>query len=325
MRLRRALWLGAGVVAGAYLIGRRRRNLAIEPPPLHDHAGRVLEPRAIELDGGEKVLAIDAGDGPTIVMIPGLSGDRQVYRYQVADFTRSHRVIVPNLRTNFDGVAYSFDQFAHDIAAVMDARGVDSAVVLGLSFGGAIAMRFATLYPQRVRALILTATLARYDISHVGLNRTLFIPLAHWTSRYVPEPLMRQLAEIWGHWGIWVYDPSSGNPRIVEYELAAPAAVPAGVGALRMHTFRDLDLRPDLPGIDRPALVIAGSADGYTPDDWQREIAGLLPDSTYVEIPDAGHLALISRAETFNRVVRGWLEELPGEDEEIEAPPTGTA
>lgn len=306
----RILWAGAGAITGAYLADRWRRNRAIEPEPLRDHLDRALEPAHVGLAGGESVPVIDAGSGATLLMVPGLSGDRQVYRHQVAEFTRSHRVIVPNLRTGFEGVARDFDQFAHDIARIMDDRGVEQAALFGLSFGGPIAMRFARLYPERVRALVLTATLARLDLSHVGLNRTLFIPIARWSSRYLPVPLMRRLAHVWGRWGIWVFDPSPGNDRIVEYELGAPAAVPSAVGGTRMDVFRDVDLGPELPDIRQPALIIAGTADAYTPAAWQRDIAARLPDSTYVEIPDGGHLSLISRAETFNRVVRGWLEEI---------------
>ena len=309
MRLRRLLLAGTGAAVGAYLVQRRRRNLAIQAAPLHDHTRRILEPVTVELEGGEAVSVIDAGDGPAIVMVPGLSGDHQVYRYQVGSLTRSYRVIATDLRSGFDGVERNFDRFAHDIATVMDARGVRSAVVMALSFGGPIGIRFATLYPDRLRALILTATLARLDLSHVGLNRTLFIPVARWTSRYLPEVLMRSLARIWGRWGIWVYDDTPGNERVIEYELDAPAAVPAAVGGLRMDTFRRLDLRPELSRISQPTLLIAGTADSYTPPEWQRQIAASLPNATYVEIPGAGHLALISRAETFNQVVLEWLEE----------------
>ncbi len=86
--------------------------------------------------------------------------------------------------------------------------------------------------------------------------------------------------------------------------------VPMSVGGNRMETFKDRDLRTDLTKIEQPALVIAGSSDSYTPLDWQREIAALLPNCTYVEIPEGGHLSLISHAEVFNRVVLDWLTEL---------------
>jgi pimeloyl-ACP methyl ester carboxylesterase len=263
----------------------------------------------VELAGGERVPVIDTGRGPAVVLVPGLTGDAEVFRYQIPALSATYRVIVPGLRVRFAGVEPRFDQYAHDLARVLDARGVRSACLLGLSFGGPIAIRFTTLYPNRVWALILTNTLARLDLSHVGLNRTLFIPVARFTSRWAPERLARRLADVWGRWGIWVYDPSPGNARVVEYELGSSVRVPASLGGARMELFRKRDLRDDLKRIEQPALVIVGAADTYTPIQWQREIADLLPNATLIEIPDGGHLALMSRAEIFNEAVLEWLAE----------------
>ncbi len=310
MRARRAFWLAAGAATGLYLVDRWRRNQSREERPLRDYRGRSLQPRLVELEGGECVPVIEAGTGPAIVLIPGLTGDSHVFYYQIRALSASYRVIAPNLRADFAGVKRDFDQFARDVATVLDAVDEQSACVLGLSFGGPIAIRFSTLYPNRSWGLVLTNTLARLDLSHVGLNRTLLIPVARWTSRYAPEPLMRRLAEFWGQWGVWVFDPSPGNERIVDYELETPVRVPMSVGGNRMDTFKDRDLRGDLPNIRQPALVIAGSSDTYTPNSWQREIAELLPNCSYAEIPDGGHLSLISNAETFNRIVLDWLAEL---------------
>ncbi|MGD2154351.1 MAG: alpha/beta hydrolase [Gemmatimonadales bacterium] len=305
--MRRLLAMGAGAAVGAYLIDRCRRNMAKPPRPLREHDGRTLEPVFVELAGGECVPVIEGGEGPAVVLIPGLTGDSGVFRYQIAALSESYRVIAPNLRVDFNGIEQRFDQFAHDVATVLDTLGVSTACVLGLSFGGPVAMRFASLYPRRTWGLVLTNTLARLDLSHVGLNRTLLIPVARWTSRFLPEPLMRRLADFWGRYGVWVYDPSPGNERIVDYELTTPVRVPLSVSGARMDTFKDCDLRSDLRRIWQPALVICGASDTYTPPEWQREIAELLPHSSYVEIANGGHLSLISHADEFNEVLLGWL------------------
>ncbi len=309
MRFRRPLWFCSGILIGIYLIDKRRRNLATEPPPLRGNRGQSLEPRLVPLTGGECVPVIDAGEGPALMLVPGLSGDSQVFRHQIAALSSRYRVIAPNLRTEFDGVERRFDQFARDIAAVLEALEVKSVCVLGLSFGGPIAIRFAALYPERVWGLILTNTLARLDLSHVGLNRTLLIPIARWSTRFAPALLVRRLARLWGRLGIWVFDPSPGNERVIQYELEAPLRIPSSAGSIRMDTFKDCDLRSDLARIKQPSLIVVGSADTFTPIEWQREIADLLPNSSYVEIPYGGHLTLISHAETFNEAVLGWLAE----------------
>ena len=64
MKPGRLVWFGAGAAAGLYLVDKRRRNLATEPPALRGHRGRSLEPVLVELAGGECVPVIDTGEGP---------------------------------------------------------------------------------------------------------------------------------------------------------------------------------------------------------------------------------------------------------------------
>ncbi len=307
MSLGRLIWLGAGAAAGSYLAYRRRRNLTSPPPKLTDAGGEALSPRLITLEGGEKLEVVTAGSGPAMLLVSGLSGDKEVFKDQIGPLSEHYRVIAADLRDTFEGVEPEFDQFAKDLATILDALGEAKAIVLGLSFGGPITMRFTSLYPERVSRLILTNTLARLDMSHVGFNKTLLIPVARLTSRFLPEFMMRRLARFWGRLGVWVYDPSPGNERVIEYELESPRRVPMSEGSTRMDTFRKLDLRDELKRITQPALVINGAVDTYTPPAWQREIAAQLPNSTFVEISDAGHLALISHAETFNEIILDWL------------------
>jgi len=306
--LGRLIGFTAGAVVGAYLIDKRRRNLGTEPRPLRDAHGRALSPRFVQLDGGECVPVIEAGEGPAVVLIPGLSGDSHVFRYQVAALSTRYRVIAPNLRSGFEGIEPRFDQFAHDIAAVLDACDVPSACVLGLSFGCPIAVRVASLYQDRIWGVVLTNGLVRLDLSHVGLNRTLLIPVARFLTRFAPASLVRQLGRLWGRLRVWVFDPSQGNERIIDYELEAPLRFPLSMSGIRMATFKDRDLRPDLRRLPQPALVVVGAADTYTPIEWQREIAELISNCTYIEIAEGGHLTLISHAPTFNEVVLDWLD-----------------
>lgn len=307
MSLPRLIWLGAGAAAGTYLAYRRRKSREAGPPSLEDGRGSKLEPRTVELEGGHRVAVVTAGTGPALLLVAGLSGDKEVFQYQIPAFSETYRVIATDLRDTFEGVKPEFDQFARDLGVILDALDESEAIVLGLSFGGPIAMRFASLFPERVTRLILTNTLTRLDLSHVGFNKTLLIPFARLSTRYLPAFLVRKLARLWGRIGVWVYDPSPGNERIVDYELETPRYVPREEGEIRLDTFKEVDLRDDLRRIEQPALVIGGGADSYTPLSWQREIAELLPNATYVEIPDGGHLSLISHAEMFNRIVLDWL------------------
>lgn len=310
--MRGAPWLAAGAVA-AYLAVRHRRNLAAAPPLLQDAQGRAIEPISLTLRDGTPIEVAEAGEGPPLVLLPGLSGDKESFLYQMPILSQCFRVLAMDLRRVEADEPAGIDIFVQDVVDVLDAFGESAAAVLGLSFGGAIAMRFAARHPERARALVVVNTLTRIDFEHVGWNRTLLIPLAYLTTRYAPVRWAQRLARAWGDLEVWLFDPSEGNDRILFYQLTSAARHPFEIGTRRLATLRGMDLRDDLPGITAPTLVVRGMTDTYCPEPWSREIAALLPRADYLEIAGAGHLALISQAETFNRVVLRWLLE-HGED-----------
>lgn len=264
----------------------------------------------VNLRDGATVEVAEAGDGPPLLLIPGLSGDKECFLYQVPVFSEAFRVLAVDLRRLRRGASTGLDVFVEDLVDVLDLFGVERAAVLGLSFGGAVAMRFAATRPERTRALVLVNTLTRIDLAHVGWNRSLLIPLAVLTTRYTPwvEPFAR----IWGGLAVWIYDPSEGNHRIADYQRTSALRTPFPVGTRRLATLRGRDLRDDLPRIAAPTLVVRGMTDTYCPEAWSREIAALVPRADFLEIAGAGHLALMSKAETFNRVVLRWLLEHGG-------------
>lgn len=305
-------WWAAGF--GAYVAFRHRRNLRMPPVLLQDATGRAIEPVTLTLRDGTPIAVADAGSGPPLVLVPGLSGDKESFLYQVPVLSQAFRVLAVDLRPVVGDEAEGLDLFVDDLVDVLDAFGVTSAAVLGLSFGGAIAMQFAARHPRRARALILVNTLTRLDLSHVGFNRSLLIPLAYLTTRFAPRAAAETLARMWGDLQVWVFDPSEGNDRVYYYQQTSAGRVPFPDGSRRLALLRDFDLRDGLPAIRAPALVVRGTTDTYCPEPWSREIAALVPRADFLEIAGAGHLALMSKAETFNRVVMRWLlEHLEGE------------
>jgi pimeloyl-ACP methyl ester carboxylesterase len=123
--------------------------------------------------------------------------------------------------------------------------------------------------------------------------------------------MARRLGGFWSRHGVWIYDPSPGWERVVEYALSTgPRTEPARISNGRIRLLRGVDLRPELERIHVPALVLKGPLDTYTPAAWAREIAGLLPDAEYVELERTGHCSHISMPEEFNRVVLSWLADL---------------
>lgn len=297
---------------GAWLVYRVRANRRIERPPVLDAEGRPYEPIEIALSDGARVDVIDAGAGKVVLLVPGADGVRQTWRHQLPALTQRYRAIAPDLRSVLPADA-TFDRFSDDLREILDARGVERAVVVGQSLGGAIAMRFAVAEAGRVRGLAIVNSLARVSYGHVGLNRTLLVPVAMATTRYLPTFLARGFARLWSRLRVWVFDARPDDDRVIDYVLwTGPRTVSPGVSGARVDLLRREDLRPDLPRITVPSIVVKGPCDSYVPVAWSREIADLIPGARYVEVPDTGHVSHIARPEAFNRILLDWLDEITG-------------
>ncbi len=299
--------LGAAGLTG-YVRWMDRRNGSRSRPPIRDSGGREIRTGRFTYRDGATVPIVDRGTGPSLLLVPGADGVVETFRYQIPRFSESFRVLCAGLRTQFDPDD-SFDRFSADLREVIRGRGAGPVVLLGQSLGGAIAMRFASRHPDLVRALVLSNTLTRYTWEHVGLNRTALVPLAQATTRYLPAPLARAMAYGWARAEVWMFDDSPGRDKLVDYVMNwGPRTVSSAVGSERVNLLRQYgDLRPELPSIEAPTLVVKGERDAYCPPEWSREIADLIPNARYVPIPGTGHCSHVSMPGLFNDVVLEWL------------------
>jgi pimeloyl-ACP methyl ester carboxylesterase len=99
------------------------------------------------------------GEGEPLVLIPYLAADQACYAFQVAEYAKHFTCFTVDLRgaglTSKPEGTYTTELFADDVAAFMQAAGIDRAHVSGLSLGAATGMWLAAKYPERVRSLSL--------------------------------------------------------------------------------------------------------------------------------------------------------------------------
>jgi pimeloyl-ACP methyl ester carboxylesterase len=107
------------------------------------------------------------GSGEPLVLIPYLAADNACYAFQVADYAKHFTCISVDPRgageTDKPPGAYSIELFADDVAAFMQAIGVERAHVSGLSLGAATGLWLAAKYPQRVKSLSLHSGWTKSD------------------------------------------------------------------------------------------------------------------------------------------------------------------
>jgi pimeloyl-ACP methyl ester carboxylesterase len=236
------------------------------------------------------------GDGPLdLVWVPGwFSHVENAWDWpQIASFFErlasfSRLIIFDKRGTGLsDPVAVTspatIEQRMDDVRAVMDAAGSERAALLGLSEGGPMSAVFAATYPERTTALILTGTFARttyapdYDI---GLDR-----------RFI-EPTIDEIINSWGEGLILQFAaPSDDTPenrqQLGRYERSA--ASPGMVRAL-MYMNLDIDIRPILPAINVPTLILHRKGDIMVPLEFGHYLHEHIPGSKMVELPGMDHV-----------------------------------
>src|SRR5689334_14149060 len=108
------------------------------------------------------------GEGEPLLLIPYLAADYACYAFQVADYAKHFTCISMDLRgageTDKPDGPYSTEQFADDIAAFMQALGLEQAHIAGLSLGAATGMWLAAKYPERVKTLSLHSAWPKTDL-----------------------------------------------------------------------------------------------------------------------------------------------------------------
>jgi pimeloyl-ACP methyl ester carboxylesterase len=174
-----------------------------------------------------------------------------------------------------------------DVLAVLDAVGSERAVLFGLSQGGGLASLFAAAHPARTSALVLFGAYARSMWAD-----------DFWWGR-TPEDydkLMRLAAEGWGS-GVFLtlVAPSVANDASFKVWWAKQERLSGSPGAILafLRAQREADVRPVLPAIQAPTLIIQRREDAYRRVEHGRYLAETIPGATYVELPGCDNLPYV--------------------------------
>nr|WP_269205080.1 alpha/beta hydrolase [Motilibacter aurantiacus] len=178
----------------------------------------------------------------------------------------------------------SLDVLADDVARMLDAEGLPSAVVAGVSMGGYVALAFARRHRQRLAGLVLASSRAAADppAARDRRERVARAVLAEGGVRVLHEEVAPGLLGETSH---------TVRPDVVEdvRRLVEEASPPAVAWAQRAMAARP-DSTDLLAGIDVPAVVLAGEEDTIVPVAEAAAVAAALPAGRLVRVPRAGHL-----------------------------------
>jgi 3-oxoadipate enol-lactonase len=245
------------------------------------------------------------GSGEPLLWITGFAISSEIFAPVIGDYTAQFDCIRYDNRGAGRSPApwrwTSIPELAGDAVALLDALGVESAHVYGLSMGGMIAQEVALRFPDRVRALVLGGT------SHGGPRAVLPSPkiAAALGSRGAPAAVRAQLV---GR-ALFSERYRAEHPDLVTQHLRNLGAHRASARGLLSHlgaaTYHDTRAR--LGRIRAPTLVMHGGADALTPVGNALLLAQRIPDATLEVLPDLGHGYLLEEPAESHRRFTTWL------------------
>jgi 3-oxoadipate enol-lactonase len=236
------------------------------------------------------------GGGEPLLLIHGAQGSSVEWKPQLEPLGQHFRLIAPDVRGHGASAQtdspYSMDLFADDMAALLDALGIESAFVLGHSMGGAVAQALAARHPAKVRRLILAETNYGFeDYPMLRMATTASAPLFRLMGirRFVALAI-RQMG---------VKD--EADKHLLEDAFAPQVANPANFWNI-WRANNDYKGRAALGRIGCPTLVMVGAKNKVTHGMGQH-MADTIPGAKMIVIPDAGHMVNWDNARAFNDAV----------------------
>lgn len=249
----------------------------------------------------------EAGSGTPLVLLHGFPFSSALWRPQLEVLATRCRVIAPDFRgfgeSEVTAGPYTMERLADDTIRLLDALGVERAVICGLSMGGYVAFALYRHHPERVRALILADTRAEPDTEEGRANRDRMAELAlnEGAAALAKEMLPHLLSESTRR---------SRAPAVSELRRIMESADPRALAAaLKGMAVRE-DARPVLERISVPTLVIVGREDEVTPPAAARALGDRIADARVEIIDDAGHVSNLEAPERFNTAVAGFLDSI---------------
>ena len=200
-----------------------------------------------------------------------------------------------------DDIPYSIPEFARYLTLIMDQVGLAKLHLMGISYGGFIALDFARLYQERLHTLVLSGIL----LSHEKLF-SMYQDISLRFYRGTPEAF-----ELYTH---YMYEKIFGEAfvaGIADEQLAAMRQrfydryIDHRHCLIRLTEAQDPffgQLEANLPGyraVETPTLMVAGSQDRAIPLWQQRRILDILPNTRWEEIEGSGHVVYIERPREF--------------------------
>jgi pimeloyl-ACP methyl ester carboxylesterase len=252
---------------------------------------------------GHRIAYDLKGEGPPLVLLHGYVGDRRMWRPQIEALSDEFTVVAwdaPGYGGSSDPPeSFALSEFADCLAAFIEALGLGRVHVLGISFGGGLALELYSRHPELPMTLVLASAYAGWagslpaEVVEERLTQALRL------ADMAPDELVTELMPT-------MLTDSAPVELAKEFAASMREFHPVGLRA-NARAFAAAGLRDVLPRVAVPTLQLYGDRDTRAPGNVARDIHAGIPGSKLVVIPGAGHVCNVDAPERFNAEVRAFL------------------
>lgn len=211
-----------------------------------------------------------------------------------------------------DPARYTLDENVEDMEALRRHLGLGPIASIGTSYGGMVAMAHAARYPEAVSHLVLIVTAAHAGfiaraqeiLRQRGTAGQVAAGERLWAGGFRSEADLEAYYEAMGPLYSRRYDPAAAAATRGR-SIHAPDAINRAFGPDGF--LRRMDLRPELPRITAPTLILAGRHDWICPPEFSEEIHRLIPGSTLRIFEDSSHSIRVDEPEALRAAITGFV------------------
>lgn len=256
---------------------------------------------------GTRIAFERRGDGPALVLLHGLPGDGRIWRRQLDDLSDEYTVVAwdaPGCGRSADpDEPFGLDDVARYLVAFIEALSLERPHVLGLSWGGGLALDLYRAAPTIPRSLVLASAYAGWAGSLPAEMVAERLDAYLHAARTPSQEAMRD-------WGPGFFSESVAAELVDEMVALVSDFHPEPLASLA-RSFAETDLTEMLSSIEVPTLLLYGDADTRAPLFVAESLHASIRASQLVVLPGVGHVSNIQAPDAFNAEVRMFLESVP--------------